>query len=71
MVCGLLSSCGTWAPEHTGSVVVASGLIAPMACEISVSQPGIKSTSPALAGGSSTTGLSGKSRDYLFLPLNP
>ena len=66
MVCGLLSSCGTWAPEHTGSVVAASRFIAPMAREILVSQPGIKSTSPVLEGGSLNTGPSGKSCDYLF-----
>ena len=26
VVCGLLSSCGVWAPEHTGSLVVAHRL---------------------------------------------
>ena len=26
VACGLLSSCGTWASEHMGSVVVARGL---------------------------------------------
>ena len=62
--CGLLSSCGTWAPEHVGSVVVVCGLSCPAACGILVPRPGIEPTSSALEGGVLTTGPPGKS---LFL----
>ena len=41
-------SCGTWAPEHVGSVVVALRLSCSTACGILVSPPGIKSLSRAL-----------------------
>ena len=58
---GLLSSCGTWAPEHAGSGVVARGLSCPAACGILVSRPGIEPTSPALEGELLTTGPPGKS----------
>ena len=69
-----LSSCGTWAPGHVGSVVcgtwdlslssvvVARRLSCPTACGILVPQPGIEPTSPALDGGFFTTGPPGKSQ---------
>ena len=41
-------SCGTWAPEHVGSVVVAHRLSCSMVCRILVPPPGIKSLSRAL-----------------------
>ena len=47
----LLSSCGVWAPERSGSVVVAHGLSCPAARGTLVPQPGIEPTSPALEGG--------------------
>ena len=59
--CGLLSSCGTQAPEHVGSVVAACGLSCPTACGILVPQPGIEPASRALEGGFLTTGPPGKS----------
>ena len=46
-----------------GSVVVVRGLSCPTACGILVSQPGIKTASPALEGGFFTTGPPGK---FLF-----
>ena len=64
MVPGLLSSCGAWAPECAGSVVVArrhSSCGMRAACRILVPQPGIEPTSPALEGGFPATGPSGKS----------
>ena len=54
-----LSSCGAWATEGLGSVVVAWGLSYPEACGILVPQPGIKPTSPALQGEFLTTGHQG------------
>ena len=75
---GLLSSCGARAPGRMGSVVcstralllrctssvvVAHRLGCPVACGISVPQPGIEPTSLALEGGFFTTGLPGKSLD--------
>ena len=62
VACGLLSSCGSWAPEHVGSVVVAHGLSCPTACEILVPQLGIKLASPAFQDGFYTTGPPGKSQ---------
>ena len=47
----LLSSCGTPALEHEGSVVVAHGLSCPVGCGILVPWPDIEPTSPALEGG--------------------
>ena len=58
---GLLSSCGAWAPERVGSVVVARGLSCPVACGIFVPSPGIEPTPPALEGRFLTTGPPGKS----------
>ena len=60
-----LSTCGAWAPEHVGSVVVVCGLSCPVACGILVPQPGIKPASPALEGGLLTTGPPGKSQDIV------
>ena len=72
-----LSSCGTEAPEHVGSVVVARGLCSfqlvaslvaalglscPAACGILVPQSGIEPTSPALEGRFFTTGPPGRSQ---------
>ena len=54
-VCGL-GSCGTWAPEHAGSVVVTCKFSCSTACGSLVPQPGIEPTSPALEGGFLTTG---------------
>ena len=62
----LLSSCGTRASEHGGSVVEARGLSCPMACGILFPWPGIKPKSPALEGGFLTTGSPGKSCYVLF-----
>ena len=64
--CGL-SSCGRWAPECMGSVVVARGLSCPTACGILVTQPGIGPTSLALEGGFLTAGPPGKSCPFSFL----
>ena len=67
-VCGLLSSCGSRAPERVGSLVVARGLSCPVACGILVSRPGIKLVSPALQDQFLTTGPPGKSpRACIFL----
>ena len=63
--CGLLSSCGAWAPELEGSVVAACGLSCPAACGILVPWPGIEPASP-LEGGFLTTGPPGKSPLLLF-----
>ena len=59
--------CGTWAPEHMGSVVAVHGLSCPVACGILVPQPGIKPASPALEGGFLTTGPPGKSLFSIFI----
>ena len=56
-----LLSCGTQAPECSGSVVATHQLSCPMACGILVPQPEMEPTSPALEGGFLTTGLPGKS----------
>ena len=61
VACGLLSSCGTRAPEYVGSVVAVCRLSCPVACGILVPGPGIESASPALEGGFSTTGPPGQS----------
>ena len=62
VVCGFsLSSCGAWAPEHVGSVVVAHGLSCPAACGILVPRPGTEPASSALEGRFFTTGPPGKS----------
>ena len=63
---GLLSSCGTWALEHAGSVVAAHGLSCPTLCGILVPRPGIEPASPALEGGFLTTVPPGKSQCQNF-----
>ena len=65
-VCRLLSSCGVWAPERAGSVVVARGLSCPAACGILVPRPGIDPASLALEGGFLTTGQPVKSLVLIF-----
>ena len=63
-----LSSCGSRAPKHLGSVVKAHGLSCSEACGILVPPRGIKlSTSPALQGGFLTTGPPEKSLVTLLL----
>ena len=62
--CGLLSSCGTWAPEGESSVIVACGLSCPDACGILVPWLWIKSISPSLEGRLVTAGPPGKSPWY-------
>ena len=57
------SSCGTWAPECLGSVVVACGLNCYTVCGLLVPRLGIEPESPALQGGILTTGLLEKSQD--------
>ena len=64
--CSLLSSCGTWAPDLVGSVVVAHRLSCHVACRILVPQPGIKPVSPVLEGGFLIAGQPGKSLYYIF-----
>ena len=64
---GRLSSCGTWAPEHAGSVVVACGLSCSMACGISVPWPGIEPAFPTLEGGFLTTGPPGSPQYFIIL----
>ena len=76
VVCGLLPSCGTRAPEHMGSVVCstqalslrctssivgARRLSCPRACGILVPQPEMEPMPPALESGFFTTGPPGKS----------
>ena len=63
-----LSSCGTQAPEHMGSVVAAHGLSCSVICEILVPIPGIELTSPPLQGRFLTTGPQRKSL-HLVLSL--
>ena len=58
---GCVSSCGVWAPEQAGSVVVAHGLSCPMACGILVPQPGMEPMSPTLEGKILTTRPPGRS----------
>ena len=73
---GLLSSCGTRAPERVGSVfcgtlalwlrhatsvLATCGLSCPVACGILVPRTGIEPASPALEGRFFTTGPPGKS----------
>ena len=55
---GLLSSCGPWALEPTGSVVMATkyGLSCPMACGILGPRSEIEPESPALEERFLTTG---------------
>ena len=60
---GLLSSCGTWAPEQASSVVVVCSC--PAARGILVPWPGIKPASSALQDGFLTTGPPGKSLGWL------
>ena len=45
----ILSRCGTWAPQHTGSAVTTCALSCFLACGILVSWSGIKPTSPCIA----------------------
>ena len=66
MACGLLSSCGTWAPGCVGSGIVVRGLSCPEACGILVFRSGIQPASPALEGGFFTTGPPGKSLLFFF-----
>ena len=61
-----LSSYGTWAPEHAGSVAGVRAQL-PHCCEILVPQPGIKPECPALEGGFLTTGAPGSSHSCRFL----
>ena len=61
-----LLSCGTQAPECSGSVVATHQLSCPMACGILVPQPGIKSEAPALEGGFLTPEPPEKSSSGLF-----
>ena len=71
MACGL-GSCGTWAPEHAGSVVMTCRFSCSAACGISVPLPGIEPTSPALQGVFLATGQPGKSQvqgSYLGWPM--
>ena len=56
VVSSLISSCGTWGLEHTGSVVALGAFGCLMACGILVPQPGIKPVSPALEDVFLTTG---------------
>ena len=65
---GLLSSCGTQAPGHVGSVVAAVGLSCPMVCWILVPRPGLEPVSPEMEGGFFTTGPPGKSLSSLLVP---
>ena len=51
-----LFSCGTQAPEYTGSVVAAHGFSCPTACGVLVPQPGLGPAPPALEGGPLATG---------------
>ena len=67
VACRLLSSCGTWPPEHAGSAVAACRLSCPVACGILVPWPGIKPTSPILEGRFLTIVPTGKSCVNLFL----
>ena len=65
--CGLLPSCGAWAPGHTGSVVVPHRLGCPTVHGILVPRPKMEPVSPALEGRFLTTGLPKKSLRILFL----
>ena len=65
--CGLLPSCGAWAPEHTGSLVVARRLGCPKVYGILVPRPEMEPMSPALEGRFLTSGLPKKSLRLLFL----
>ena len=82
VACGFsLSSCGTWAPGHVGSVVcsmralslrrvssvvVAHGLCCPAACGVLVPRPRIEPASPAMEGRFFTTRPLRKSLKYNF-----
>ena len=66
VVCGLLSSCGAWAPEHGLCSLRHVAFVAPTACGILVPQPGIEPVSPAMAGGFLTTVPPGKPRQFAF-----
>ena len=57
----ILSSCSTGTPECMGSLTF------PVGCEILLSRPGIKPSSPALGGRSLTTGPPGKTLLFFFL----
>ena len=63
---GLVSSCGTQAPEQAGSVVGACGLSCPVTCGILVPRPGMEPTCPLLEGGFLTTGPPGKSLNSIL-----
>ena len=64
---GLLSSCGSRAPEHLGSVIAAPRLSCPEACGILVPQPGIEPASLPLENRFLTTGPPVKSLGSHFL----
>ena len=57
--------CGTWAVEHTSSVVMVWGFSFPVACKILVPWPGIELMSPPLESRFLTTGPPVKSLQYL------
>ena len=60
---------GLFVLQHLGSLAKARGLSCPAASGTFVPQARIKPASPALEGGSSTTGLPGKSGFTLLLFL--
>ena len=65
--CRGFSCCRVCALDRVGSEIVAHGLSCPMACGSLIPGPGIKSMSPALAGGFLTIGPLGKSYHLFFL----
>ena len=58
-----LSSCGTRALEHAGSVVMGPGLVALLVCGMFVPGPGTQTLSPTLKGGFLTSGPPGESQN--------
>ena len=62
--CGVLPSCGAWAPEHTGSLVVARRLGCPKVYGILVPRPEMEPVSPAFQGRFLTTGPPGKPLEF-------
>ena len=67
MVNSLLSSCGTWGLEHTGSVVGLGRFSCLTACGILVPQSAIKPASPALEGVFLTTGPPREVPEHIFV----
>ena len=63
---GLLSSCGIWAPEHGGAIVLVRGFSCSSARGILVPWPGIKPESPAWKGRFLTPGPPGKFQGFAF-----